>query len=520
MCDKGPNDSFRLMKPNMMIQEREDEDSMAYNGTPAVKTDQASKFLIFRPVLLAERPLTHPNTGYMFRFLGNEVKLIRWIFEDNGFREGKSNWLVGWSNSAMRSQVYQNLGPRQKVNHFPRSHEITKKDNLFKNISKMQSLHGKRHYSFIPETFVLPNESCLLSEEMDKDSETLWIVKPAGSSQGKGIFLTNRMNEVPFGQAMVASRYIANPLLINGLKFDLRIYVAVTSMDPLRVYVYKEGIARFATEPYDLANYRNRFVHLTNYSLNKYSPNFVDLNEDGKGFKWTLTALKSFLESQGVKFSFIWEQIKDIVVKTIISIDTVINSAMSMYVPNRSNCFELLGFDILIDENLRPWLIEVNLSPSMNTETSIDLKIKSVLIADLLNLTGIRRIERKKRRNSQVSRPAWSSGTVNCALSKREVQIIKETEVEMKRMGNFECCFPNSDSMVYKQFFDVERPLNNLLMAHYASAKKDIYKYSLQEYDSKLGSMKKDLSARNTATPLKLIESSRSKLPTRMNLNN
>jgi tubulin polyglutamylase TTLL5 len=503
----------------MMIQEREDEDSLAYNGTPAVKTDTGLKFLIFRPVLLAERPFTHPNTGYMFKFLGNEVKLIRWVFEDNGFREGKANWLVGWSNTAMRSQVYQNLTPRQKVNHFPRSHEITKKDNLFKNISKMQSLHGKRHYNFIPETFVLPNESILLSERMDKDPEALWIVKPAGSSQGKGIFLTNRFAEIPMGQAMVASRYISNPLLINGLKFDLRIYVAVTSMDPLRIYIYREGMARFATEPYDLSNFRNRFVHLTNYSLNKYSPNFIDMHEDGKGFKWTLTALKDFLLSQGVNFSVIWDQIKDIAVKTIISIETVINSAMNMFVPSRKNCFELLGFDILIDDNLRPWLLEVNLSPSMNTETSIDLRIKSVLIADLFNLTGIRRLERPKRRNSQVARPAWSSGNGASGLSKKELQVLKETETEIKRKGNFECCFPSQESLLYKQFFDVERPLNNLLMAHYAAAKKDIYKHSLQEYESKLGSLRKDLSARSAATPLKALESSRSKLPTRMNMN-
>lgn len=517
ITDKPSNDSLRLIKPTMMIPEREDEDSLAYNATPAVKTEHPSKFLIFRPILLPERPSSHPNTGYMFKFLGSEVKLIRWIFEDNGFREGKKNWMIGWSNTAMRSQVYQNLARGQKVNHFPRSHEITKKDNLFKNISKMQSLHGKRFYNFIPETFVLPGDSMALSEEMDRDKDVLWIVKPAGSSQGKGIFLTNRINEVPFGQNMVVSRYIANPLLINGYKFDLRIYVAVTSMDPLRIYIYKEGMARFATEVYDLKNPRNRFVHLTNYSLNKYSPNFVDLNEDGKGFKWTLSALKSFLESQGVKFSLIWDQIKDIAIKTIISIETVINSAMSMYVPSSKNCFELLGFDILLDDSLRPWLLEVNLSPSMNTETSIDLKIKSVLISDLLNLVGIRKIENKKRRNSQVSRPAW--GNTTGGLSKKEIQVIKETESELKRIGGFECCFPCADSIGYKQFFDVERGFNNLLMAHYACDRKDIYRCSLQDYDVRLGALRKEQSARNHGTPSRVIESSRSKIQTRMTYN-
>ena len=60
-----------------------------------------------------------------------------------------------------------------------------------------------------------------------------------------------------------------------------------------------------------------------------------------------------------------------------------------MFVPHRRNCFELYGFDILIDSDLKPWLIEVNLSPSLNCEAPIDMKIKSALICDLLNLVGL-----------------------------------------------------------------------------------------------------------------------------------
>ena len=67
----------------------------------------------------------------------------------------------------------------------------------------------------------------------------------------------------------------------------------------------------------------------------------------------------------------------------------MIFSAFEMHVPYRTNCFELLGFDILIDSNLKPWLLEVNLSPSLNTDMPLDLKIKGNLLADLFTLIGI-----------------------------------------------------------------------------------------------------------------------------------
>lgn len=84
----------------------------------------------------------------------------------------------------------------------------------------------------------------------EKSKKNLWIVKPASSSQGKGIFMIDDVSEVPLNEQMVISRYIENPLLINGLKFDIRLYVLVTSFEPLKIYIYNEGLVRFASEPY------------------------------------------------------------------------------------------------------------------------------------------------------------------------------------------------------------------------------------------------------------------------------
>lgn len=76
------------------------------------------------------------------------------------------------------------------------------------------------------------------------------IVKPDQLSQGKGIFLTSEMEKIDANQLTVVQEYINDAYLIDGLKFDMRVYVLVTSCDPLRIFVHKEGLVRFATQPY------------------------------------------------------------------------------------------------------------------------------------------------------------------------------------------------------------------------------------------------------------------------------
>ena len=136
------------------------------------------------------------------------------------------------------------------MNHFPRSFEITRKDCLYKRLSRMQVLHGQRHFAFVPKTYILPNESSLLAEDLQREKHRMWIAKPAASSQGKGIYFITHGCETKTAHRYIASHYVDSPLLINGYKFDLRIYVAITSINPLRIYMYEEGLVRFATVKY------------------------------------------------------------------------------------------------------------------------------------------------------------------------------------------------------------------------------------------------------------------------------
>lgn len=133
-------------------------------------------------------------------------------------------------------------------------------------------------------------------EEYRKNPQTTWIMKPCGKSQGAGIFLINKLSklkkwsrearsnvfnpQITSGkESYVISRYITNPLLIGGKKFDLRLYVLVTSFRPLKAYLFKLGFCRFCTVKYDtsVTELDNMYVHLTNVSVQKHGVSIQDV---------------------------------------------------------------------------------------------------------------------------------------------------------------------------------------------------------------------------------------------------
>jgi len=267
----------------------------------------------------------------------------------------------------------------------------------------MQELFSKEEFDIIPESFVLPDEATkfinVFNEgQLNDRVNNHWIIKPAASSQGKGIYITDSMSEIDIDKKSVVCRYITNPFLINSHKFDLRIYVIITSIDPLRVYMFKDGLARFAAEKYSSRNIKNRCSHLTNYSINKKNKNFIhnkSEEQDDYGYKWSIKALWKNLEIAGIDLDILWSKIYDAIIKTIISAEGKIYEQVKRYCAHRTNWFEIFGFDVLIDSNLKPWILEVNLSPSLSSDSPIDWKIKNTLLASTFNLIGLNKFSRK-----------------------------------------------------------------------------------------------------------------------------
>jgi tubulin polyglutamylase TTLL4 len=174
----------------------------------------------------------------------------------------------------------------------------------------------------------------------------------------------------------------------------------VTSFDPLKVYLFREGLVRFATEKYsnERDDLKNVFAHLTNFSLNKDSENYVyneACDEDGVGSKWSMRAL--FMKFKHLGLTFPMEQIRDAIIKTLISAEGPFNQLMKKSGKDSGCFFELFGFDIILDSDLKPWILEVNTSPSLSSSSPLDKKLKTTLMCDVFNLIGVQPRNCKKR---------------------------------------------------------------------------------------------------------------------------
>lgn len=311
----------------------------------------------------------------------------------------------------------------QVVNHYPNHYELTRKDLMARNIKryrrererqeviKAQAAQASKGSSepslgtallerippeWVPATYALPNDYAIFVEEFRKSPNSTWIAKPTGKAQGRGIFLVSKLNQLkrwsnaapkdkstagqalPFREPYIISRYISDPLLVGGKKFDMRLYVLVTSYRPLKVYLYRGGFCRFCVEQYssDVAEIDNIFVHLTNVAIQKQAE---DYNEQHGG-KWAINDLFLFIEgTQGRAASDkLAADMEQVIVHSLKAVQGVII--------NDRHSFEMYGFDILLDKDLRPWLLEVNASPSLSTTTEDDRLLKLRLINDVLNI--------------------------------------------------------------------------------------------------------------------------------------
>eukprot|EP01042_Synura_sphagnicola_P022052 gene22052-28081_t len=146
----------------------------------------------------------------------------------------------------------------QRINHFPGMINIYRKDKLAKSMHKMGRISPL--YDFTPKTWFLPNDYAHIANFLKSGTKRCVIMKPSAGAQGRGIFLAMKPEQIIQSEEYyIVQSYLHRPLLIDGYKFDLRIYVLVISCDPLRILLFREGLCRFCTSPYQRPNPENLF---------------------------------------------------------------------------------------------------------------------------------------------------------------------------------------------------------------------------------------------------------------------
>jgi hypothetical protein len=460
-----------------------------------------------------------------------------------GFTEveaDSSNFHVRWGKH-MKVEQLKKLKSWQKINHFVGTYNLGRKDCLARQIGRMRRF-WPAEYNFLPETLCLPNDWALLQSKFHNNSHNsnnnhhntndhgeeivnpsnLWIMKPIASSCGRGIHVVSSLSSVSSKKAAVISRYIERPLLINSKKFDLRVYILVSSYNPLIIYRFSNGLVRFCTENYSHKGLNNRFRHLTNYAINKNNKKFVknqgngtekgqesqnsENSEEFSSSKWSFHTLRAYFVQQGLNFAEIERQIDEIAIKTLLSIETHTSSQL-LRLNLEKNCFELFGFDILIDCQLKCWLMEVNVSPSLSSSSGFDREIKNSVVTDALHLIGIKPIYSKKPReqenckeisetkqirtqksqkgknptkkaeqraklgaaamNSRLYALKNASSLSNFPLTPVDLALLRDYDSEITRKGQFLPIYPhNSYFLSMEKLFEQEK-FNNLLLRRF-----------------------------------------------------
>ena len=350
----------------------------------------------------------------------------------------------------------QELNPYQRFNHFPMTWQLSRKDNLYNNYFKLHSKFPK-DFHYMPETYCLPRDFDIISEKVQNldlnDIKNLWLVKPVASSRGRGIRLLTDVENLPKKNKYIVTHYVYNPHLINGKKYDLRLYLLVTGYTPMKIYLFDNGLARFCSEKYDLnpEKMQDKYIHLTNYSINKTSENFEMNDSVDKEFgdKWTLHTLKKHFEKNGLNYDKVWEKIKDIIVKVVISVSDHAIPLIKQFELSSCNLFELYGVDILLDETLTPWLMEVNLNPSLNCDSQLDLKVKSHVLTDIFNIIGAIPFSHDGKFT-----PLEKANTYKSSVEEGVIESLCEFE---RPTGGFQRLFPLKNNIEYYSKF-IENP--------------------------------------------------------------
>lgn len=313
---------------------------------------------------------------------------VKSVLERLGFqlsRNDSNDWDLMWAHEYpfFKLPHLRELQDHQIVNHLPGSGFITNKVDLALTNSK-----------YIPKAFRLPGDAEKFQKYAREFPDKQFVQK---NNKHRHIYLKTIPEIDVSDNETFIQEYMANPLLVDGKKFDIGAYVVVTSVDPLRIYVYRgDYLLRFCPVDY----YPFDRTNLDKYVVgDDYTP--IWEMESLKEFHSTLgfsmrDSLDAHLRSVGKDPSVIWDQIHDSITEILLLKENLLVEVLKRFKHHRS-FFELMRFDFIVDENLRVFLLEANMSPNLS---SAHFKPNQLLyeqvIYNMFKLVGIGSVLRRE----------------------------------------------------------------------------------------------------------------------------
>ncbi|OHT13544.1 Tubulin-tyrosine ligase family protein [Tritrichomonas foetus] len=295
------------------------------------------------------------------------------------FQRDNQQGVLVWSD-AVRLEFFNQIHSYQVINRLPFASTWCRKAPFVRLIQRIAKYYPDQ-FKFLPKSFVLPQDDKEFNEALDRHDK-YYIYKPDRGSLGHGIRLITPDSYFKASARLAVAQEYIESYTIDNLKFDLRVYALICSLSPLRIYICRNGVARFCTED---SGGESKFSFLTNTAVNAKNP---EANPD-KMTRMIDDVFKEMAKS-GVDTKALWNRIDNAIILTIISAYGFLSKCEKEQCPNLGlpRCFQIIGCDVLLDKKLNPYILEINHRPSMktNTEHSHDLKI--MMLKDALRIAA------------------------------------------------------------------------------------------------------------------------------------
>lgn len=409
--------------------------------------------------------------------MGNTLKTRRaWLggkrdaAQDRFFREALSDgwsmdgtaeaWDACWYTGMPAPEVFDALAPGKTINHIPGNNTLTVKSRLFQTLSSARqrlteqegaSSNAVTSMDFFPDTYLMPQDYHRLIADAHANPHWRWIRKPRNSARGKGIQVIRDLGSVPLGERWMVQRYLDSPHVFDGHKYVLRLYVLISSVLPLRAYLFEEGSVKLASARYDLNDLGNVYSHLTNPDINA-----TNTESDSPVVFLSHATYREWLRAQGHDDEALFARLRELVTLTIAAARETMLQRTQAIDADTTGCYELLGLDCLVDSDLKPWILECNLSPSLEVCAApedggdVEEHMKRRLVADMVRLLGI----------DQPDDPSSEVPT--------QQQLIETAERERSRAGGYIPLIPSCQPATYLRCFPLPRA-EDLVLADWAA---------------------------------------------------